>query len=154
MKYNDFQILDDEAYLKISEKFINNKPSSLNQTIQTIYSNLLSCADMCSTINKQYNAKIKHTLSELNINLRRMCDNISAQFPTQQYNATRFNTLNIFSLLEKLISTQQEIFKWAISEEKEFYKNIAKTMFVNLSEIINNLILNLKQSDVIFFKFM
>ena len=153
MEYNDFQILSEQAYQTIREKFSHVKPDRKTNSSK-LYFELADCLQICCNLTHDYNFKILTEISSLKKLIVDTMENLRANFNFSNIPSHSNINSNIFRLLLKIQNCLNICYSWQKNEEKEYYKNLINSIFEQLIKINSHLILSLETSNIKFFKYM
>ena len=153
MNYNDYPILTNQEYETISNNFNFSKPE--RKTVCTnLYQELASTLDICSNILNKYNHTITNQLKSLQISISNIIENLKANFTFSSFQFSSYSNSNIFKLIIKIQNCLKLSHNWCLTEEKDYYKNMAKTIYNKVFELNYNLISAIEKSNVKLFKHM
>ena len=152
MNYNDFPILDDNAYQFLKEQY-NTHEFSRDVCVDKIFFNLHECKSCCLGLADKLNLKLTQAIKACIEELDKILNNLDATFNFNKP-AHEIKEINIFSLLNKLVVTASNFNLWQAEEEKEYFKQLANNNLKNLLKIIENIINALENSNFYLFKHM
>lgn len=154
MIYDDFQILSNEEYQILNSNFNKNKQFDRKTIITKICQKNLSCQSICLNIEKDYNIKIKNSLVESISKLKKIQENICSTFNVSSKYNNNIKAFNIFTFLKSINDLIKLFYLWHNTENKEYYKNIARKSINDLLSSYQTIFDALESSNVTFFKFM
>lgn len=153
MKYNDFQIFNDDTFSTLSSHYFTNKKNERIDLANKLYFELSSCFYMCFA-NKNYNNKIISSIEKTKNILNNLIDNLKANFSLAEISQKNYKDCNIFQIVNKLLTSIELCNIWLKQEEKEYFKYFLNNFISNLIDLNLILISSLEKSSIKFYKFM
>ena len=153
MIYDDFPILNDEAYDFLKDKFSEAMPENRNVIVSKLFGGVLSCLSHILGAKGDENREIKLALKKVESELNKIEQNLGDNFNIY-VEKKQVKTLNIFSLLKELNSCCKISLEWIKTEKKEYLKNLAQITLNSLLEIQEEIITALNKCNIKIFRFM
>lgn len=152
MIYNDFPILNDEAYDFLKDKFDSAMPENRNVVVSKLFAGVLSCLSHIMGAKGDENREIKLALKKIEIELNKIEQNLSDNFNIYAEKKL-VKTLNIFSLLKELNLCCKLSLAWLENEKKEYLKALAQSALNSLLDCQQEIITALNKCTIKIFRF-
>ena len=151
MNYNDYPILDENAYEFIKEKYSKLMPFNRDELTTKLLNKLEECKSICLGLNN-INFKLKKVVADCYNNLSSFSGSLQNLF--NKTIKCEIKEFNIFSLLLNLVECSIITNQWYNHEEKEYYKNLANNLLQQLQSNTKTILETLLYSNVFTFKHM
>ena len=154
MKYNDFQILNNEQYYIINQEFSNNEEQDKKTIINSICEELNKIVGLCFSLSNQHNQHINKEIDETINTLVKIKNNLIETFNLKSATTINIVSTNIFSILKMLSSLSTPFLRWVMLETKTYYKSLAQNCFIDLTNCLNKILEAIEKSNIKLFKHM
>jgi hypothetical protein len=152
MNYDDFPILNNEAYNLINAEYTKQNTCNRNQHIYKIFTLISKCESF--SIPKSLNIKIKTIIN----NLLKILGNIKENLKTIENNAnfSLKNTINfnLFEFLNIFLNILLEFILWKSTEHKDYILSIITNGELSIARELISSIEVLKSLNITIFTYM
>ena len=154
MNYSDFQILSNEAYQIINEKYSSTSKPDRKSILFQICKELKTCSNFCFNLENKYNFKIRKSIELANSCIIKLYNNLQTTFNLYNNPNLSVENFNLFGFLKKLTNIISLFSSWNNLEAKEYYKSICEKSISDLLDVFQNILSSLEESDIRFYKHM
>jgi len=154
MNYNDYPILKNEEYNILKQHFSTSQQLDRKTILIKICNEIISCKNICLTLENLYNSKIKKSVENTFIILTKLYDNFSSTFNINLKSNNSTQSFNVFKLIKKLTNLISLLIIWQQQENKEYYKIFSKNSIFDIIKTLEEIFNSLENSNIYFFKHM
>ncbi len=153
MMYDDFPILNDEAYDFLKDKFDEALPYTRNTMVQKIFVLVSGCLSQIMGAKGDENREIKNALKNVELELNKIKQNLEESFNIY-VETNQVKTLNIFALFKDLVEGVKLTIEWLKNEKKEYLKDLAFKTLNSFITAQQEIVSALNKCTIKIFRFM
>ena len=153
MNYDDFPILNDEAYDFLKDKFNEAGEFNRNVNVNKLFAGVVSCRSQILGAKEDENKEIKIALKFVENELNKIEQNLEENFNIYA-EKKQVKTLNVFSLLKDLVAATRLVSEWCRMEKKEYLKNLAHITLNSLLNCGEEIVSAINKCNIKIFRFM